>query len=688
MGLEQNNIKDTKLNTHLLNNKIESQLYFKAITYDSVNLSDGFWKEWQETNSNIALIHQYEMLEKVGTIDNFRLVAGLIKGFRKGLFYTDSDAHKWAEAAIRSLAHYNNEELKNKVSNYIELLTKAQDTDGYLFTYNQFYFPETKWYNLLIEHELYSAGHLIEAAIEHYRIKRNNRFLNIAIKLADLIVKRFSSASVSDIPGHQEIELALIKLYRITKKEKYLNVARNFLMKRGRNKFFFYQMIKEFISNSKRSKKVENQKISMGFKQIKEPKLMSDLSVDKIPFLQLRFNYLALTGAYLQAHKQLLKLKDPVGHSVRFAYYMTAAAMLYQETGDKKLLNVLEKLWEKTVRYHMYVTGGVGALPLIEGFGKKYSLSNKHAYCETCAAIGTTFWSWEMLLATGKAYYADIIERELYNAILVGISRNGKKYFYRNPLETNSDYERKEWYRTACCPSNISRTIGKVGEYIYSYKHNKLWFHQYISNKTSVNLGTESNKVEIIEKSYLPWDGKISIKLNNLSNPEAFKAFFRIPSWANNPSIKLNNKLYLIHTDKELNNSSTASGVEPFRSFFFVIEQDWKENNSIEITLPLSPKLIYSHNKVKANRNKVAISYGPLIYCIESTDNPEANIPNASIDLSAQLIVKNYALFKDNDEIKIIRAKNRDGQELVAIPYYLWGNRGKAAMQVWINKNE
>ncbi|MHA1304637.1 MAG: glycoside hydrolase family 127 protein, partial [Candidatus Heimdallarchaeaceae archaeon] len=553
--------------------------------------------------------------------------------------------------------------------------------DGYIFTYNQFHFPGKRWINFLIEHELYTLGHLIEAAIAHHNLTKKHNYLHLAEKIGGLLLNRFNPPLPKETPGHQEIEIALIKLYRATDKKEYLELAKQFLEQRGRNRLYPIQMIKEFASQSERAKEVEEQRKNSKYALNKEKKLMSDLSIDKIRFLTLRFYLSALSGKYSQQHKPLLKMKKPVGHSVRFGYYVTASSMLYQETGDQKLLQVLDNLWRNVVEKHLYITGGIGSLPLLEGFGKNYELSNRYAYCETCAAISSVFWSWEMLLNTGKAHFADLMEWQLYNAVLVGMSLNGKRYFYRNPIESNGNYERKEWFRTACCPSNISRTLAKVGEYIYSHKDNSLWIHQYISNETKFSL-EEQNQIDCKIGSELPWKGKVKIELE-LQNPEDFTLHLRIPSWAKSPQVKLNGvSLSILSVTKE-EDIKTASGYSPFEAFYIQVSEGWEEKNTLEITFPIDIIIHRAHPKVRDNRGKIALSRGPLVYCFENIDNSHANIPNANIDLRSPIKAKEKS-FPKLGKILVLEARDQSGNKLIAIPYFLWGNRECSSMQVWV----
>jgi len=672
---KQNNIGE-KMNE----NTNSPNIFFISIPYSQIKINNGFWKNKQDVNAEKAIFHQWKMLEKSGCIDNFRIIAKNKEGYRKGLSYWDSDAHKWSEAAIRISSARKNTKLKELIDLYIKLLQEAQDEDGYIFTYNQFFFPETKWKNLLIEHELYTAGHLIEAAVEHYQTTREKTFLQIAEKLAEEIYIQFFNSKKIEVPGHQEIEIALIKLFRVNNDRRYLNLAKKFIENRGRKKLFFIQMIKEFLSVEERTKEVNKQIEKLTHNKEYEKKVMSDLKIDEIPFLKFRFYYSALTGKYMQHNKPFLKMKHPVGHSVRFTYFMTAAALLQQELENKIYLQQLERIWKEMVTKYMYATGGIGSLPMLEGFGKAYELPQKYAYCETCAAIGSVFWSNELLKLTGKACYSDLIEWQLYNAILVSSSIDGTKYFYYNPMISNGNYERQNWYRTACCPSNYSRTIAKVGDYIYSMKDQELWIHQYISNNSKIE-----QKIDLSLISYFPWEGKVKLNINfGKSNFKFSKLHLRFPSWTEKMKIIINgqNKEFIHQTNNET--VTTASGYNPFLSEYITLEDVLSNEIEIDLEFQMNVTKLYSHKKIKENRGKITLSYGPLVYCFEKIDNPNSKIPFETIDTS-KIEVKDFQ-FPNFSKIKIIETRNQSGEKLIATPYFLWGNRGKTEMQIWIKE--
>ncbi|MCE7742830.1 MAG: hypothetical protein GOP50_10285 [Candidatus Heimdallarchaeota archaeon] len=651
------------------------------IPITQISVDDEFWSERMKINSESAIFHQWEKLEESGTIDNFRIVSREIDKFREGYFYVDSDAHKWAEAAATILQSQENKKLHAILTKYLDLLISAQKQDGYIFTYNQIHFPKERWINHQIEHELYILGHLIEASIIAYKITKSESYLKLGTKAADLLVKEFCNTSPEFTPGHPEIEIALIKLYRFTKEEKYLALAKRFVNVRGKFLFFGYQILKENLSHHKRTEEANMQKETYYGTSVTNESLMSEWPQFGSKRQLLRFYLSAFTGRYLQQNKPIRRQKKPIGHCVRWGYLVTAATMIYQETGDKKLLRSLQKAWNNMVQKKMYVTGGIGSLPLSEGFGRDYELNNKFAYNETCAAISTVFWNWEMLLSTGDAKYSELLEWQLYNAVLVGMSSDGKSYFYRNPLDVEKTFERKDWYKTACCPSNISRTLANLAKYIYSFDEKNLWIHQFIGSKTQIPLNENKESVlEIGMESELPWGNKIKINLACKEKSD-FYVNIRIPSWTSDPEIIVNGrKLENIILDTESVN--TASGLSTFDSYYVCLKEKWKERNVIEVNFPMEVKILKSHRKVRSNKNKVALSRGPLVYCFEDKDNLDIDFKNENIDLKVSPV-----LFEDEGmkKLKLTTDRNR---EMVARPYYSWGNKGKSSMKVWIQELE
>ena len=498
----------------------------------TTRITDGFWRERLDVNARRAIFHQWDQLETSGCIENFRIAAGEADGFREGWFFADSDAHKWLDAASRIHGSAPDDELATRMEGFIALLARAQSPDGYLFTYNQIHFPNTRWTNLQIEHELYCHGHLIEAGVSHYEATGRADLLDIARRAADRIVDDFRGQGPAHTPGHEEIEIALLRLYQVTKHPPYLDLARHFIEQRGRDPFFALSMLKQNSSVEARKKLVQQQKQAyLATHPTFQPFQLPPGNAAKKPRnTALRWNFSALSGKYFQQHAPVRRQTVPVGHSVRFAYLETAVAMLARETGDASLVPALERAWERMVTRRMYVTGGIGSLPALEGFGNDYELDPEYAYAETCAALASLFWNWEMAQLTGEAKYSDLFEWQLYNASAVGMGADGDTYLYNNPLACRGGVTRKPWYAVPCCPSNLSRTWADLGKYIYSSSKNELWIHQYISSQHE----TDFAKIEL--HSEFPWNGNVQIKIESSSE---FTLHLRLPSWSQNSRITI-----------------------------------------------------------------------------------------------------------------------------------------------------
>ncbi|MCP4761520.1 MAG: glycoside hydrolase family 127 protein, partial [archaeon] len=510
-----------------------------------------------------------------------KIIAEQKDDFREGYFFADSDAYKWLDAASRIYYNYPSEKLLGKINEFIELIEKTQMEDGYIYTYNQVHFPTKRWINLQIEHELYCLGHLIEAGISHFKATGQEKLLRIVEKVANLIIKDFINSDPKGTPGHQEIELALIKLFRVTDNKEYLEMAKLFVERRGKIKYHGSHMFKTIRSVGKRTinisklkkKYIEEHPEHAQFK-IQESSRLTHISPIISFWFILRFINSWRSGKYSQQHKPIREQKVPVGHSVRFSYLETAIAMLYRETFDSSFLKHLEEIWVHMVKKKMYVTGGIGSVPAIEGFGRDYDLHPEHAYCETCAALGSILWNWEMVLITKEAKYSDLLEWQLYNAALVGVSLDGKSYLYHNPLTEKHGLMREVWFDCPCCPSNVSRIYASIGKYIYSHTENEIWIHQYINNSTIIDV---DNPIEIDMKSEFPWNGTVLLKINSEKSSK-FTINLRVPGWVDDYSIKVNGSLQIQNMPaviKTMDEDRTASGYSPFKSHFIRLTREW-----------------------------------------------------------------------------------------------------------------
>lgn len=687
------------------------------LTFDNIKIKDEFWTPLLDLNAKSALIYQYAQLNRVGTIENFRLIKHSREGMRQGFFYTDSDAHKWAEAALYGEHYFQNQKIQDALQEYAAILMEAQTKDGYLYTYNQFHFPSHRWKNLQIEHELYCFGHLIEAGVTAKELGRHLEFFDLAIKGANRIVQDFQQKSPLHTPGHQEIEIALLRLFEITQNNDFLTIAEQFLKNRGKISFIGFRMIQQSLSQRKKTKIIQKQRKSIYRNQTDETSLNSELNLtdhqlakpsndhinfaetnfDKDPFFSpLRFVYQALTGKYHQQHRSFFKIKTPTGHAVRWGYYMTAWTMLARIKREDTIIIHAEKLWDQMVRKKMYITGGLGALPMIEGFGRDYELPLSTAYAETCAAIASICWSWELLQCTCKAQYADLMEWQIYNAMNVGVSQDGQSYFYRNILKSNGGIQRNSWYKTPCCPSNISRIWGRLAEYIYLITPMTVWINQYVGNRASIAFSLDPiHKVQLQMSSKLPWEGSGTLQIN-IDHPTTFTLQFRIPSWTEKCDFQINQEQFSVQNPRKYKKwrEMRVTGPNPYRAFYVPITREWKNGDTIKWKFSMPICFHTTHLKVHRTQNAIAVSRGPLMYCYDEGYN--LDVPIDQISLSLKL--KNYQLHDMSQDLsefekklpkislakKIIHHKSGH-RKITLIPYYLWGNLNpNKAMQLWM----
>ncbi len=713
----------------------------------AVRITGGFWGERLAVNAARALPHQWQQLEASGCITNFRIAAGEAQGFRTGWFFADSDAYKWLDAAARAYAAHPDPELARRMDEFAALLARAQTPDGYLFTYNQIHFPGTRWRNLQIEHELYCHGHLIEAGVSHYLATGKDTMLTVACKAADRIIADFAGRGPAFTPGHEEIEIALLRLYRVTGRQAYLDLARQFIEQRGRLGMpaFAISLWRQNADVARRGRIVaqQRQEYLASHPGYRPPELPAGNAAARPRGIVLRWYLNALSGRYFQQHAPVRRQSVPVGHAVRFGYLQTAIAMLHRLTGDETLLPALCAAWEHMVCRRMYVTGGIGSLPGIEGFGRDYELDPEYAYAETCAALACLFWNREMALITGEAKYSDLFEWQLYNAAAVGMGWGGESYLYNNPLACRGGVTRRSWYAVPCCPSNLSRTWASLAEYLYSIGEGDLWVHQYASSQADLGGGLRITMV-----SELPWEGKVRLRLE--AGASALRTLYlRIPSWAGAWTLSLNGqpvrgsavgifrpdenlrsngfsrsaqadatevattKRRVFRPDEELGSNgfsrsaqagatevattkeriflpgqarppapTTACGYDPRAAYFVAVAHPWRDGD--ELILDFAPDIRLHRQDPRLPRcgGRAAISRGPLVYCLESTDNPGLSLFDVALDPDSLRAAWDPDLLGG---AVVLRGQTRDGQPLTFIPYFLWANRGPSQMNVFVD---
>ncbi len=632
----------------------------------NVKLTDDFWTQRQELIADVVIPYQWDVLndnipgtEPSHAIENFKIAAGESTGEFHGMVWQDSDVGKWIEAASYSLVSYPNPELEKNIDEVIETLAKAQQPDGYLNTYYTVAKPELRWKDFSFGHELYCAGHLMEAAVAYYQTTGKRNFLDIMCRYADYIdsVMGPEDHKMKVYCGHEEVELALVKLYRVTGNERYLALSRYFIDERGKKPCFM--MNEPTFGNNENTK------------------------------------WFDLT--YRQAHAPVREQTKVEGHSVRAMYLYTAMADLALETGDDSLKNVLRALWDNLIHCRMYITGGIGSQGHAERFTFDYDLPNDSAYAETCASIGLIFWAQRMLWLDVDSQYADIMEKALYNGALSGISQDGKKYFYVNPLEVYPEAvvsrydlqhvktERQQWFGCACCPPNIARLISSLGQYIYSQNGDEIYTHLYIGNEAQIDVN--GNKVSIRQKTDYPWEGKVSVSLK-VEHPVEFTLALRIPGWCKQYQVQINNQ--------SIESFSLEKG-------YLKLKRVWNHDDRIELALDMPVELIQANPKVRAASGKVAIQRGPIMYCLEEIDNGEdlwdvsvAKNVRFEMEFSEELnkvpVIKGKAFRSDcaSWENMLYRPADEKLKEVdfQAVPYYLWGNRKPGEMLVWLRLNE
>ena len=682
-----------------------------------VKVDDPFWSPRLEVNATRALHHQWDQLEKTGCIDNFRIAAGEKEGFREGWFFADSDAYKWLDAACRVQTTRPSAALREKIDELTGLLARAQQADGYLYTYNQLHFPGRRWVNLQIEHELYCLGHLIEGCLSHDEMEQveGGQGLAIACKAADLLVRELMEAGPECTDGHEEIELALVKLHHRTGKASYLDLAQRLVERRGRIPRFALLIRKQESSRQARHRQVLALRAAylVDHPEHASFRLPPDNVSGRVRFGRQRRLLSALSGKMFQQDRPVRKTRVPVGHAVRFAYLQTAATMLARAREDHVLKAALGATWRRMVERRMYVTGGLGALPAIEGFGRDYELDPEASYSETCAALGSLFWNWQMTLLTGEACYADLFEWQLYNAASVGMGHDGTSYLYNNPLTCRGGIERRAWFAVPCCPSNLSRTWAALGRCLFSVEgaarrvnhegagpgpdpagrdHSAnecaVWVHQYVG--CQAQLATD---IGLRVKSGLPWQGRVRIAVEATPHME-WTLHLRIPSWTRGYGVRVNGLPWEplpLPRDRQTP-VSTACGYTPHSAFYVSVRRSWAAGDTVEIDLPMPIAVRRPSSRVRGGQGTAAITRGPLVYCLESVDNPGVDLFTDRVDLKtlyAEAVAQSrgrptwgHGVLEEG--LWILRGQTVDGRPLTLIPYFGWANRGPSQMNVMV----
>lgn len=633
-----------------------------------VHLTDRFWKKYTDLVREVVLPYQWKILnDQISDIPpshavrNFRIAAGMEEGEFYGEVFQDSDLAKWIEAAAYTLEAHKDENLEHHIDDVVRIIEAAQQENGYLDTYFSIGRQDQEWTNLYECHEMYCMGHMMEAAAAYYKATGKKRLLDVMCRCADHIAERFGEAAgkCRGYPGHQEIELALVRLYEITGQKKYLELSCFFLKERGTDPNYF---INEWETSRKRR----------------------------------TFKTGELTDApdlfYDQAHCPVTEQREATGHAVRAMYMYSAMADVARETGDEAFFDACRRLWHDVTERQMYITGAVGATRHGEAFTFDYDLPNETAYAETCASIGLILFAGRMLQSDMDGRYTDVIEKALYNTVLGAMSEDGKSYFYVNPQEVWPEAERKnpdrghvrmkrqEWFGCACCPPNIARLLSSLQRYICSTDEETLYIHLYISGEINVSGRGGAYRVELLRKS--PWSGSIEVRIEDVPG-ESGKIALHIPGWCEKWMLSLNGE---------------EQKTEIKKGYLYL--ENVLPGDRIELDMDMEPKLMQANPKVRADAGKAAVQMGPFVYCFEEIDNGD-NLSALRIDTEAGLELTQACGLADGiPAIQCRGWRTEERQEgemlyqpyqyrekktvLTAVPYFLWGERKPGEMQIWI----
>ncbi len=639
-----------KVRTGPVDNSHSPHVSYLVLPNGAAEFINGFWTERQAINRNVSLKHGYAMLNKAGNLHNLKMAAGLESGSYRGMNFADENVYKWLEALAWDLGRSFSDDLQTLANEIISLIEAAQQPDGYLNSYYQVVEPDQKWCDMDFGHELYCAGHLIQAAIAFKRAVNDERLLRVVTRLVNHIETVFGSGKKEEACGHPEIEMALVELFRLTGEKRYLHLAQFFVDQRGKRKMR-----------------------GMG----------------------------ANGSEYHQDHVAVREAEGVTGHAVRQMYLAAAVSDLHMESGEQVLLETSSRLWNDMTRGKIYITGSIGSRYDGESFGETYELPTDQCYCETCAAIGNFFWNWRMLLINGESRHADLMERLLYNGILSSPSLDGTGYFYVNPLmlrngkyvrlSTNPDQEhttsgRPNWHSVACCPPNVMRLIASLAHYFVTMDATGIQIHQY----SNLDISTAFSRLTIDTK--YPWDGRVKITVSETSD-KPWKLSVRMPGWCQNMNTRVNGM--------DANPS--------FQKGYMIIERPWETGDVVEVDFAMLPLFVEADPRVDSVRGCVAIQRGPIVYCLEEHDQPQgANLMDVNIDPSEELMRhwQNELLggvmtlegtgyqtdrshWAEHGLYRPLTLGNGNGHvrqklKLTAIPYYAWGNRGLKSMRVWI----
>ncbi len=631
----------------------------RPVDFTKVQVTDTFWAPKMETNRVATIPFAMKLNEETGRVDNFRKAAKLMKGAFQGKRYNDSDVYKVMEGAAYSLLLHPDPALRKQLDDLVGIIAAAQEPDGYLYTTRTIDPKDPapgagreRWSDLRQSHELYCAGHMYEAAVAHFLATGDRKFLSVAVKNADLLVRTFGPGKRRGFPGHQEVEIGLSKLFRVTNDRAYLDLAKFFLDERG-----------HYFGGEKHG--------------------AGD------PFAV--YN----SETYLQNHKPVIEQAEAVGHAVRAMYMYAGMADVAALGGWPEYLAAIDRLWENVAGKKMYLTGGVGSREDEEGFGADYELPNA-GYAETCASVGNALWNHRLFLLHGDAKYVDVLERIMYNGLISGVSLDGTKFFYQNPLESAGGYARSPWFEVACCPPNIARFLPSVPGYLYGMTDDKLYVNLFASSTAKIDIGGAKD-VEIVQETRYPWEGAVRIGVNPVWSA-TFTLAVRIPGWARNEAVP--GGLYRFAEASEqkvklwLNNKPVEATLEKGYAIF---KRTWRKGDVVTVSFPMPIRRVVADERVEEDAGRVALQRGPVVFCFESGDNG-VDVRDLVLPDGAKL----QAFFRSDflGGVEFIQGtgavvgKGSDGKPLTAkrdifaVPYYSWANRGAGAMAVWLKRGQ
>jgi len=629
-----------------------------------VEITGGFWEQRQQVNRCVTIPLEYQRCLETGRIDALRLQWQPGDADPPHIFW-DSDTAKWIEAAAYSLAKAPDAALEALVDEVVELMAAAQAEDGYLNSHYQVVEPQNRWTNLRDRHELYCAGHLIEAAVAYYQATGKDRFLNIMQRYTDYIDTVFGpgEGQLRGYPGHEEIELALVKLYRVTGKERYLRLAQFFIDERGQQPHYYDQEAK-----------------ARGEDPVKD--------------------YHGGGYDYCQAHLPVREQKTAEGHAVRAMYLYSGMADVALETGDLSLYEACQTLWQNATQRRMYITGGIGSLSWGERFTVDYDLPNEVAYAETCASIGLVFWAHRMLQLEPLGDYADVMERALYNGTISGVSLAGDRFFYSNPLSmdwqhqsyrpdlrfrTDLTPQRKEWYDCSCCPMNIARLIASLGEYVYGCNDEAAYVHLYVQGQA--DLEAAGQRITLAQETAYPWKGEVAITVN-CDAPAMWTLALRWPGWCRELQVAVNGR--------------QVEAAPLVDRGYVLMRRTWQAGDRVTLSMQMPIERLHAHPLVRENVGKVALQRGPVVYCLEEADNGpalydlclpqdarldtnwDATLAGGVVTISGDAYRNSTAAW--GDALYSSDISGSDRVRFVAAPYFAWANREPGEMAVWVRE--